>query len=362
MPHLLAYTPAGPWAVALPAAAAAVLAFLLGEPIRRMGLRVRIMDEVTHRSSHTRPVPRVGGMSIILAALFAALIFFIPTPPFLLALAVGVVIAVISFFDDLLSLPSIARLLVHLVVSGSSIWVINLCLDEIQLPFVTLYLPHWLGFILATFFVVAFINFFNFMDGINGIAAAQGIWGGLTLSILLLWGGAGNSVITAAVLAGGCLGYLPHNFPRARMFMGDVGSTTIGFGLAMLTLIGGTRTPISWVACLLPLLVFLYDAAFTLTKRILRGENFLKAHREHHYQLLVRSGWTHTQATGLQMALMTVCSAAALAYPHVGNAGKVALLAGLAVLMASYSVFVHALFRKHAPAPAAAPAAEPAQG
>ncbi|MFP4354131.1 MAG: MraY family glycosyltransferase [Phycisphaerae bacterium] len=341
----------GPTQLVLAAGLAAILAASLGFPVRRLGLRFRIMDQPGSRSSHSVPVPRVGGLSIILAALIAALVFFEPSDAFLVATGIGLFIAAISFFDDLISLNSSVRLLVHLAVAGTTIWRINLPVTEIQLPWLTVHLPWAGGIVFATLFVVAFINFFNFMDGINGIAAAQGIWGGLGLAILLLIGGAGNSVITAAVLAGACLGYLPHNFPKARMFMGDVGSTTLGFGLAMLVLVATTRAHLPLPAAMLPLGVFLYDATFTLIKRICRGENFLKAHREHHYQLLIRSGWSHTRTTGLQMALMTFCVGLAILYIHTNDLGQLLCLAAFFCLMPTYSILVHRLFaRKNKPA------------
>ena len=206
---------------------------------------------------------------------------------------------------------------------------------------------NYVGAGVAILFTVGFVNFFNFMDGINGLAACQGIWGALALGVLLLWGGAENSPVVAAAMAGGCLGFLPHNFPRARMFMGDVGSTSIGFCLAMLTLVGGSRCPLPWTAFILPLGVFIYDAVFTVVKRAIRRENIFRAHREHHYQLLIRSGWSHVRVTFLQAALMTLFCAGAALYSWGGDLLRLMVLATLAAVMAVYSVLVHRLFARH---------------
>ena len=202
-------------------------------------------------------------------------------------------------------------------------------------------IPHGLGLAIAVLFTVGFVNFFNFMDGINGIAAAQGIWGGLAISILLMWGRTNNSVLSAAALAGACLGFLPHNFPKARMFLGDVGSTDGRLRLAMFTLVGARHTKLPWIAFILPLGPFIYDALFTLIKRVLNGENFLKAHRQHHYQMLVRCGWSHTAVTSVQMALMTVSGAAALVYAQGNDATRLVVLIGLLAVFVGYSVFVY---------------------
>jgi Fuc2NAc and GlcNAc transferase len=328
------------------AAAAMVACLLLGTPVRRLGMRLNIMDVPNQRSSHTRTVPRTGGVAIVLAMIVTLALFGRPTAPLLVVLALGALASVISFIDDTISLSSVPRLFVHLGVAGVSVYMIDLQLTGLELPYVTIPFPAWVGLVVAALYVTAFVNFFNFMDGINGIAAAQGIVGGAALAILLAAFGASNSTIVAAALVGGCLGFVPYNFPRATMFMGDMGSTTIGFTLAMMTLLAARRYP--WIACLLPLGVFIYDAMFTMFKRMLRGENILKAHREHHYQLLIRSGWSHVRVTSLQFGLMLLCGAAALVYAWTdSDLVRLSVLLTLLTVFVTYSVLVHRHFARH---------------
>jgi UDP-N-acetylmuramyl pentapeptide phosphotransferase/UDP-N-acetylglucosamine-1-phosphate transferase len=359
-----------PLAIGVAFAVAAVASVLLGFPLRLVSQRLRILDKPGERSSHTIPTPRTGGIAIVLGLLagVASALWLQPgramNLPFLVAAGIGTLVAAVSFLDDVISIPSLPRLAVHFLVAGGTIAAVKLFLVDLGLPFVHIHLPWWAGLILGTFFVVAYINFFNFMDGINGIAAFQGILGGATLAILLAWNATlhsrvteSNSTLTAAALAGACIGFLPHNFPRARTFMGDVGSTTLGFALAMLTLVGGTRPHtghLPWLAFVLPLGVFIYDATFTLIKRIIRRENFLKPHREHHYQLLIRSGWTHTSVTLLQGALMGVCCVGAIVYAFgarmdstAGGAVQTAVLAVVLTMLGTYSVLVHRYFARH---------------
>lgn len=334
---------------------AAVAAWLAGFPAARLGRRLRIIDTPKNRSCHTVPTPRTGGMAILPGALIGIAICFRATPAFLLAAGVGALVAAISFLDDLFDLRSLPRLIVHLVVTTAAVYIIDMPVVDLGLPYLDFELPHLVGMAIAILFVVAFVNFFNFMDGINGLAAAQGILGGLALAMLLRMSGVVNSVVVASALAGACLGFLPHNFPRAKIFMGDMASTTIGFSLAMLTLVGATRGPtsVSWIAMLLPLGVFIYDATFTLIKRIIRGENFIKPHREHHYQLLIRCGWSHTRVTLLQMGLMVMCCAGAFIYAAGSDALRLVVLTAVFAVLATYSVLVHRYFarnRKDAPA------------
>ena len=334
----------GPWR-ALPAGVlAAVATFLAARPICALGRRMRILDRPGIRSSHTTPVPRTGGLAILVGMGVALAVLAGVAPLYLPALAL--LIAAVSFADDVRGLTFASRLLVQCLVTASAVALARLGLGDLHLPYLPAPLPAWLGAALAVLFVVSFTNFFNFMDGINGIAASQGLWGGLALSILMAARGSPNGALAAAALAGACAGFLPHNFPRARMFMGDVGSATIGFTLALLTLAAARDAALPWVACILPLGVFLYDATFTLLKRILRGQNVVKPHREHHYQLLIRCGWSHARVTCLQTVLMLICFAAGLVYAAAGEAARLAVLAAVVGILAGYSVFVHLYFRR----------------
>ncbi|MFB3892650.1 MAG: glycosyltransferase family 4 protein [Phycisphaerae bacterium] len=326
---------------------AAGISLLLGGPVRRLGAALGIMDKPGRRSSHSMPVPRTGGIAIIAGAMVAMALFGKPNMPLLAAAAFGTLVAAISLIDDIFTVPSLIRLVVHLLVAGTVIGLVGLEPQDLGLPYLSMNMNAWTGAILAVLFTVGFVNFFNFMDGINGIAAFQGILGAGMIGVLLMWGGADNSVLVAAAMAGGCLGFLPHNFPKARMFMGDVGSTTLGFCLSMLTLVGGCRSELPWVAYILPLGVFIYDATFTLIKRIIRRENFLQAHREHHYQLLIRSGWSHTKVALLQAALMAMFCASAVIYTNGDDMSRLLVLAADLALMGTYSVFVHRTFARH---------------
>jgi UDP-N-acetylmuramyl pentapeptide phosphotransferase/UDP-N-acetylglucosamine-1-phosphate transferase len=254
--------------------------------------------------------------------------------------ALALILAGVGLVDDIRALGAATRLAIHVLVASTAVAVSGWRVTDLGLPFVALALGPVASAVFPVLFTVAFINFFNFMDGINGLASVQAALAGAVLALLL----SSHATVlagAAAAVGGGALGFLPHNFPRARMFMGDVGSTTLGAALALLAVGGAATTEIPFVALCLPLGVFFYDALFTLGKRAWRRENIFVAHREHLYQLVLRSGWSHTQTTALMAALIGACCAAAVAYTHVGDAARAGLLMALVALAATFTWCVH---------------------
>jgi UDP-N-acetylmuramyl pentapeptide phosphotransferase/UDP-N-acetylglucosamine-1-phosphate transferase len=165
-------------------------------------------------------------------------------------------------------------------------------------------------------YVLALTNIYNFMDGIDGLATAQAIIAGLALAIAGLV--IANPVLTigGCLLAAAALGFVPYNLPPARLFMGDVGSTFLGFSFAGLPLlanigVGGGRLPIEFGLVLFA--PFLFDGLVTLARRVARGERWYAAHRSHYYQRLVRCGLSHGQVTSLYAGLGLLAACAALA-------------------------------------------------
>jgi UDP-N-acetylmuramyl pentapeptide phosphotransferase/UDP-N-acetylglucosamine-1-phosphate transferase len=268
------------------------------------------LDVPNQRSSHSRPVPRGGGLVIVAGFLLGLGAWLASggglSPRALGWLAGAVLVASVSFVDDLRSLPAIPRLLTH--VLGAVILTLA-GVQERELPLL-IALP------LAFVYITVLTNVYNFMDGIDGLASAQAIVAGLALSI------AGSQIHNPLVAVGGGLlaaasaGFLVFNVPPARLFMGDVGSTFLGFSFAGLSLlgnlgVGGGRLPPEFgVVVLAP---FLFDSLVTLLRRILRGERWYAAHRSHYYQRLVQRGLSHAQVTSLYAGLAILAAAAALA-------------------------------------------------
>lgn len=287
--------------------------------VRRILASEGLLDRPNARSSHTVPTVRGGGLGIVVVAVIGIGAAWCVHPVSgsigLLGALLGV--AAISFWDDLRTLSWKIRFSVHSLAAIA----VGLTLGRVGLGGLTAW-QAVLGGGLILLFLTGYANAFNFMDGINGIAAGQALITGLgTLMIAILVGAPmSHPALTAAVvIVGSAAGFLPHNFPRARMFMGDVGSVTLGFALAAVAV---------WVAAdfgwwlLLPLGLlhtnFILDTGITVVRRMLRGETFHQSHREHFYQRLVRAGWSHTRVTLTEMAFQGVILGLLALYVHVG--------------------------------------------
>ncbi len=245
-----------------------------------------MMDLPNGRSSHSIPTPRGGGIGILIAFVAAAsgLGF---SPAFWLPIAL---LSMASFFDDRVELCFRVRISLQFLAA-------TVCLFAMGFPamppvFLLPLMVFWILFLVGT------ANFFNFLDGINGIAAVSAVIGfGLMAVYEYFSGGLTPFFVLFLSLAAACLGFLPFNFPRARVFMGDVGSILLGF-ISAASII---KLSLGWreFFCLLTFFFPLYtDTLSTLYFRWRRGENLVKAHRSHFYQVLVHGhGWTHLRVT-----------------------------------------------------------------
>jgi Fuc2NAc and GlcNAc transferase len=265
---------------------AAVLSWALVGAVRRYALARSVLDEPNHRSSHTTPTPRGGGIGVVLAFFAAVLAAGVGTGDWRLTTALVAVIptAVIGWMDDLRSRGIGARITMH-VMSGVLILPLALQATNVGRALVPLAAAWW---IFATF---SAINVVNFMDGIDGIIALQAIVFGL--HVALVGGVHGTTGVVGIALAGSAAGFLIWNRPRARVFLGDVGSGALG----VIGVIGGLMvlrdTNVGILAAFLPLVPLFLDASTTLVRRARRGERLSEAHRSHLYQRLANGGWGH---------------------------------------------------------------------
>jgi UDP-N-acetylmuramyl pentapeptide phosphotransferase/UDP-N-acetylglucosamine-1-phosphate transferase len=282
-------------------------------------LRRQILDRPNERSAHAIPVPRGAGIAL-LAVLLP--IWFAIDPRLWPLLLASLLLGAVGWWDDLRGLapwPRLAAQTIAVAVGLSQVGAITHGL-----------LPPFLDFGLAALGWLWFINLFNFMDGIDGIAGAEAVSIGLGLVLIALWSGGGDLAPLAIALVGASIGFLYWNWHPAKLFLGDVGSQSLGFLLGYL-LLRLAAEGAGAAALILPL-YFLVDATWTLLRRTFEGENILAAHAQHIYQQSVRLGRRHDQV----VATLFVGNLALIAFALGSEMGErpVALLgAGLTVLV-----------------------------
>jgi UDP-N-acetylmuramyl pentapeptide phosphotransferase/UDP-N-acetylglucosamine-1-phosphate transferase len=294
-----------------------------------------VLDHPNERSSHRVPTPRGGGIAVIGSVLLAWVALarsgWVPPGVIGVALAAGL-LALISWIDDLRGLSPVVRLVAQGVAIAVGIF---------SLPEAPDFLQGWLrsaGYFAAIGLIwLWWINLFNFMDGIDGIAASESaaIGAGLLLFASVGTGADPALALLAAAVIGAAIGFLVWNWSPARIFLGDVGSAPLGYLVGFLLLdlaVGG-----HWrIALILPL-YFLADATITLGRRLLRGERVWQAHREHFYQQAVRRGRGHAavvkRVLAADLALIGCGWAAENGWGAVSLGAAVAIVAALLVTL-----------------------------
>ncbi len=326
----------------------AVLSFFLGFPIYVLLTRFGIIDQPNERSSHESPTARGGGVAFLLS-------IFLIHPLLMIREASGVfgilffatiILGIVSFIDDIKGLPASGRLTVQGLAAIASLVAIGL--PDWHVTFAGMSLPTPFLLFLGWFWIVGYTNAFNFMDGINGLASGQAVITGLGMAVIAAklsgcW--TTPETILCLVIAGAAAGFLPHNFPRARMFIGDVGSASLGFLLSSLCVALVKKLgPESLIPLVFLHLNFIFDTGITLIRRIARGDTWYSPHREHFYQRLIRSGKSHQAVTLAEMALALVCCALILASQEFSGLAKWLLLACCPIVWGAFFVMAEREF------------------
>lgn len=335
------------------AAAAFVIALVLTRRFCDPTSRFHILDQPNPRSLHTQPTPRSGGLAILSAVYLCgiAAIYYLgrPQEPFYGWMAgSSFLVASISYADDRFTLPSGLRFVVHVVAAALLIFGDGV-IGRLELPGLELTLPYWAGVMVTLLFVVWMLNLYNFMDGMDGFAGGMAVFGFGTFAVLgLLAGGALFGALNL-IIAAAAMGFLVFNFPPARIFMGDVGSSTLGFLAASMALWAAHQRLFPLWAAVLVFSPFVVDATVTLIQRLLHGEKVWQAHKTHYYQRLVQAGWGHRRTVLLEYVVMLGCGASALWSVRLSEQAQMTLLAGWALFYAAFFFWVARLAARRRP-------------
>ncbi|MDN5096006.1 MraY family glycosyltransferase [Aliarcobacter butzleri] len=274
-----------------------LICFSLTYFIKNYMIKKSLVASINERSSHTVPTPHGGGIAIAITWFIGLFyLYFIGQIEnnLLYALLFGAVISIVSFFDDIYELSPKLRLIIQAIVAIGGLYflggfeTLTFGIFDIQNSIFTN--------IFAFFMIIWFINLYNFLDGINGYAGSEAVF--LSIAGFILFGGNHFLVLAVAVL-----GFLYWNWNKAKIFMGDVGSTLLGYNVAIFTIYYANQEPTNFWIWIILFSVYWFDATLTLIRRKLNKERLSQAHKKHAYQRLTQAGWSHYKVTNYSIGL-----------------------------------------------------------
>lgn len=282
-----------------------LLSFSLTYLIKNHAIKNSLVAEVNERSSHSVPTPHGGGIAIAVTWFAGLTYLFIKQDidhSLYFALMTGSVISIVSYFDDLYELSAKVRLGAQSLVAVLGLYFIG-GFEELDLFFFTIE-NQIITNLFAFFMIIWFINLYNFLDGIDGYAGSEAVF--LAIAGFALFGGSHFVVLGVAVL-----GFLIWNWHKAKIFMGDVGSTLLGYTVAIFTIYYANEQSANLWIWIILFGLFWVDATVTLFRRYKNGEKLSEAHKKHAYQRLTQSGWSHDKvvkssilANGILLAIV----------------------------------------------------------
>jgi len=257
--------------------------------IKNYAIKKSLVDIPNDRSSHTTPTPHGGGVAIAITWFIGnSYLYFINDidSSLYFALMVGIIISSVSYLDDLFELSAKLRLLVQSFVAFLGLYFLG-GLGSVEFGIFSFENQVFTNFF-AFFMIVWFINLYNFLDGIDGYAGSEAIF--LALAGFILFNDSLFLVLIFSVL-----GFLVWNWHKAKIFMGDVGSTLLGYNVAIFTIYYANQEPMNLWIWIILFGVFWFDATLTLFRRYKNGEKLSQAHKKHAYQRITQSGFTHSK-------------------------------------------------------------------
>ena len=294
--------------------------------VRRFAFKIGAIDiPKDNRRMHQKPTPRIGGLAIIFGFTVATLCFAQPSRQLYGTLSGAAIIAIMGVIDDCKNLPAKLKFVIQIIAALVVVFAGDIKIDVFTNPnFLSdnpyWVLPEWLSVTLTVIWIVFITNAVNFIDGLDGLAAGVSAIMSISLVFISIRVGEYSIAILGIALMGSCFGFLPFNFNPAKIFMGDTGSTFLGFMLATLSIQGVFKSyaVISFAVPLLILGLPLFDALFAMIRRILRGQSPMTADRGHLHHRLVDMGFSQKQTVFILYAISGVLGITAVLLAESG--------------------------------------------
>lgn len=258
--------------------------------VKKAAIHVNAMDIPNKRSSHTKPVPRMGGLAIFGAFILGYMLFARTSIQMLSILIGGFIIVLTGVFDDIKPVSAKVKFVLQIIAACVVVFYGDIVLNHIDMLGLNFNFPTPINYIVTILFIVAITNAINLIDGLDGLASGVSsiYFGTISIIAFILNKQQGLDTILSLIMLGSTLGFLLHNFYPAKIFMGDTGSLFLGFTISVIALLGFKATTLtSLVIPLLILAIPIFDTALAIFRRLLKGEGIMSPDKEHfHHQLL----------------------------------------------------------------------------
>ena len=317
---------------------AAAVSFAATPLVKTLACKVGAIDvPKDNRRMHKVPIPRMGGLAIFLAFLLSVLVFAEIDRQMQGILLGAVIIVVLGALDDVLALKALPKLFVQIAAAGVAVW--HGCrIQFISNPNVfseATYLNlGWLSIPVTIIWIVAITNAVNFIDGLDGLAVGVSAISTASLIVIALMVKEVNIVIILCALFGACLGFIPYNMNPAKIFMGDTGSTFLGFMLSTISIYGLFKmyAIISFAVPFLVLGLPIFDICFAVVRRVSHGQSPMHADRGHVHHRLIDMGFSQKQAVAISYMLSAILGMAAVVLTNDGETQALIFLAAVVVV------------------------------
>ena len=314
---------------------AMVVTLITTPVVKSLAFKVGAVDvPKDNRRMHDHPIPRMGGMAIFFGFILSVLMYVRITPQLRGMLLGGVIIMVLGIFDDIYALGAKFKLVIQIAAALVAVLSGNV-IEVLSNPNVFSQNPWWdLGWLAAPatiLWIVAITNAVNLIDGLDGLACGVSTISSLTMLVISLAVADGPVAIIMAALAGGCIGFLPYNLNPAKIFMGDTGSTFLGFILAVMSIQGLFKfyTIISFAVPFLMLGLPIFDTCFAFIRRIAHGQSPMHADRSHVHHRLIDMGFNQKQAVAVLYIISAILGLCAVVLTTSGELKAMLLLLAL---------------------------------
>jgi len=335
------------WAAAALGTAMAV-AFITTPVVKALAQKMGAIDvPKDNRRMHHHPIPRMGGLAIFLGFLLSVLLFVEFTPQLRGMLLGAVIIVILGVFDDIYSLPAMFKFCVQIAAALVAVWHGNL-IAVLSNPNIFSANPYWvlgpLSIPITVIWIVAITNAVNLIDGLDGLAVGVSTISSMTLLVIALLVSDGAVVILMAALAGACIGFMPYNLNPAKIFMGDTGSTFLGYVLAVVSIQGLFKfyTIISFAVPFLMLGLPIFDTCFAFVRRIAHGQSPMHADRSHVHHRLIDMGFSQKQAVAVLYVISAILGLSAVVLTASGAIKAMVFMFSLcAAACVAARIFLH---------------------